>query len=142
MAVKGESRLQRRIQRRLKREFANLFIMKVHGNEFQRAGIPDLLLCLQGLFISLEVKMPKGRLSDVQKEVIREIKKAGGQAFVVEDPETAVQVIRRVLGEKRYVPEKASPATRKSGRVHHAEKVFRSLLQTTPGKDVHRRRRH
>lgn len=141
MARKGETRLQKRIQARLKREF-KCFIMKVHGNEFQMAGFPDLLICCAGLFFALEVKMPKGKVSAVQKEVMREIRKFGGFAKVVEDADTAVEFIRGILArESKMLVGVKAPAKRR-GRVLLHELSVRALLQAAPRKDIHRRRRH
>lgn len=34
----------------------NIYYIKVWGGGFQRAGIPDLIICLKGKFIAIELK--------------------------------------------------------------------------------------
>lgn len=141
MAKKGESRLQKRIHAAIAREFV-WFGFKVHGNEFQRAGIPDLVGCCAGLFFGLEVKMPKGRVSAVQYEVMREIRKAGGYAKVVEDAQTAITFMRRTLEKEGRLLEGLKTASKKRRGVHRRKTSVRALFQAAPRKDVHRRRRN
>lgn len=59
-------------------------VYKIHGgSQYQRAGIPDLLACVNGHFVAIEVKRPKGGIvSALQEENIRLINQAGGVAFV------------------------------------------------------------
>lgn len=40
---------------------------KIWGGGYQKAGIPDLILCVKGQFVSIEVKAPNGRPSELQK---------------------------------------------------------------------------
>lgn len=46
-------------------------------------GVPDILCCLNGIFIGLEVKTEKGKPSALQLRNIKQIKKASGIAGVV-----------------------------------------------------------
>lgn len=58
---------------------------KIHGNDdgFQEIGIPDLLVCYQGKFLGMEVKLPGEKLRPRQALVLRQIGAAGGIAVVV-----------------------------------------------------------
>lgn len=56
--------------------------MKVHGDMFQKAGVPDIIACINGKFVGIEVKRPGGRVSELQKHQIEQIQKSGGVAFV------------------------------------------------------------
>lgn len=68
--------------------------MKVHGDMFQKAGIPDILACINGRFVGIEVKRPTGgRVSELQKYHIEQIQKSGGVAFVA----TSVEEVRTYL---------------------------------------------
>lgn len=64
--------------------------MKVHGDMFQKSGVPDILACINGRFVGIEVKRPGGRLTELQKYNIEKIKAAGGVAFVA----TSVHEVR------------------------------------------------
>ena len=53
------------------------------GGGYTRAGVPDLLICCNGRFVAVEVKASTGKPSDLQLKKIRDIRKAGGVAFVL-----------------------------------------------------------
>ena len=68
--------------------------IKTHGNMFSRAGTPDILACVNGKFVAIEVKRPGGIMSALQKANIERIRQAGGVAFIaynVEDVEGNLQ---------------------------------------------------
>lgn len=68
--------------------------IKTHGNMFSRAGTPDILACVNGRFVAIEVKRPGGVISELQKANIELIRKVGGVAFIaysVEDVERNLQ---------------------------------------------------
>lgn len=75
------------------------FWFKVHGGPFQMAGLPDLLGCVQGRFIGIEVKRPSRmtNVSPIQQRMIQKINLNGGLAFVSCDPDTAVEEVNRFL---------------------------------------------
>lgn len=99
MTSKPESRLQLKIQRRLKRTFKKSFWFKVHGGPYQEAGIPDLLGCVRGKFIALEVKMPDGEEpTDLQTQQMIRIRQAKGCATVVTSEQEAVDAVFGALG--------------------------------------------
>lgn len=49
---------------------------------YQKAGVPDIIACLNGRFVGIEVKRPGGVISPLQQYNIDEIHKSGGEAFV------------------------------------------------------------
>lgn len=53
------------------------------GARFTKAGIPDLLYCVAGKFVAIEVKGQNGAPSELQLHTCKEINKAGGFAFVL-----------------------------------------------------------
>ena len=53
------------------------------GGGYTTAGVPDLLICCNGRFVAVEVKASTGKPSDLQLKKIRDIRKAGGVAFVL-----------------------------------------------------------
>jgi hypothetical protein len=68
------------------------------GGGFTKSGIPDLLICCNGRFIAAEVKSSTGSPTDLQRKKIREIRDAGGIAFVLypEHFETFKTMIQRI----------------------------------------------
>ena len=97
MSTQPESRLQRKIQDAIKAE--GYFVFKVHGSEYMMAGLPDLIVCAEGYFIGLEVKLPATRsnTSARQDYVHGLINAAGGKATVVCSPAEAIEVIHTTL---------------------------------------------
>jgi len=78
----AEKNFENKIKKFLKEQGA--WVLKYWGGgAFTKEGIPDLLVCLNGRFIAVEVKAPNGKLSELQKWNIEEIKKAGGIAMVL-----------------------------------------------------------
>lgn len=69
-------------------------------------GIPDLLICLDGLLIGIEIKFPRpgesveharARATSQQRRQIRLINDAGGMAGVVTSVQEALDLIRRAF---------------------------------------------
>lgn len=91
-----EKNFERRIVKALKQKGA--WILKTHGGAMQRGGIPDLLCCINGMFLGLELKASNGRVSELQKHNICEIRKSGGLAFVVypDDFDAVMELIDRM----------------------------------------------
>lgn len=78
-----ETKLQQQMQDYIKRTYPGSFVMKIHGNRFQKVGVPDLYVIINGVSMHIEVKCDYNKTSPVQDAVIREIKQAGGNACVV-----------------------------------------------------------
>jgi Holliday junction resolvase len=79
--------------------------MNVHGSLYA-VGIPDILGCLNGRFIAIEVKRPKATPRKIQKVTLRKIERAGGvtgYASTVQE----VKVILSVAG--LYDEQESSP---------------------------------
>lgn len=94
-----ESRLSRSILVDLRAE--GYFAFKVHGNEHMMAGLPDIIVCAEGLFIGLETKMPgkRSNTSARQDYVHDMIKLAGGRVYVVTSREEALLVVRNAISK-------------------------------------------
>ena len=100
MSSQAESQLSRKIMNALRAK--GIFCFKVHGSALMMAGLPDIIACVEGLFIGLETKMPDKRnnTSVRQKYVHDLVTASGGQVAVVCSPKEALQVIRDVLGDR------------------------------------------
>jgi hypothetical protein len=62
-----------------------LWWMKVHGGPMQRAGVHDYLLCVGGLFLSIELKHPTDMDSvatPLQRRMQYQVDQARGRAFL------------------------------------------------------------
>lgn len=69
------------------------FAWKQHGGQFGTAGLPDIILCLNGRFVALEVKTPSGKLTKLQESTLTKIKDAKGEAYKV----TSLQEVKEIL---------------------------------------------
>lgn len=59
------------------------FYVKFFANAYTKSGIPDVLACINGYFVGIEVKAPNGKPSEIQLYNVRKINAAGGFAFVL-----------------------------------------------------------
>lgn len=77
-----EKLFEEKVKRFLK-EQGCWFIKYWAGSKFTKSGIPDILACINGYFVGIEVKAQNGRPSDLQLYNVREIRDAGGFAFIL-----------------------------------------------------------
>ena len=91
-----ESKVTKSIMAYLKRR--GVWCFKVAGGPMQQRGVPDIICCVNGSFVALEVKRPgMGRLTELQALTIERIRDAGGVAEVVTSVEEAAAVIEEVV---------------------------------------------
>lgn len=76
-----EKRFEMKVRRYL--DEIGAWYLKTISNGYQKAGVPDLLICHKGKFIGVELKATHGRVSELQKHQIKQIKEAGGIALVI-----------------------------------------------------------
>jgi Holliday junction resolvase len=91
----SEADLIRKIQAYLK-TVPMLFSWKEHGGQYGTAGIPDIICCFNGRFVSFEVKIDKGKTTALQEVTIKKILAAGGTAVVVRSVEEVKRVIEQI----------------------------------------------
>lgn len=66
-----------------KMEAVNGWFFKVWGGGYQKAGIPDLLICVNGFFIAVELKAQNGTASELQKLNTSRINAARGIGIIL-----------------------------------------------------------
>lgn len=76
-----EKRFENKVKEYLKSK--GCWFVKFFANNFTKAGVPDLIVCVNGHFLAVEVKSSKGKPSALQLCNIEEIRKAGGTAIVL-----------------------------------------------------------
>ena len=76
----AEKIYENKIKRYLKE--SGCYCVKYHGNKFSTSGTPDILACVNGYFLGIEVKADSGKPSELQLVKIADIRKAGGFGFV------------------------------------------------------------
>lgn len=55
------------------------------ANGFGRAGIPDIICCVRGFFLAIELKAGKGKTTALQDREIMAINIHGGRAVVINE---------------------------------------------------------
>ena len=95
------SQSEKQIENQIKRYLDSIgaWYRKTHGNMFSKAGTPDILACINGRFVAIEVKRPGGIVSALQMANIKLIQQAGGVAFVAE----SLLEAKRHLEEERLI---------------------------------------
>lgn len=88
-----EKKIENEIKKYLKSIGA--YIVKHHGSRYSRVGVPDLLICYLGRFYGIEVKAPDEEPTDLQLYNIKQIKKAGGVAFIADNLPIVKQVFEK-----------------------------------------------
>ena len=106
----SERNLQTRIIKAIRQKYGkSVWVLKV--NDSTRVGIPDLIICFYGLFVSVEIKKhiwnnatkkyEQGReLTPMQEYNIKEINLAGGSAFMAYTLATVMKKLDRIYKMK------------------------------------------
>lgn len=110
----SEKLFENKIKKFLKDE--GCYFIKHFANSYTKSGIPDILACVNGHFVAIEVKGPSGKPSDLQLYNIREITKAGGIGVILypdqfevfkhlvnhlqKDGKTAARIISNSINER------------------------------------------
>ena len=69
------------------------------ANGFGRAGIPDIIACIDGHFIAIECKAGKGQTTALQDRELNAILNAGGTTYIAR--ENNIDELQQLLREKR-----------------------------------------
>ena len=86
-----EKHIENQIKKHLKQIGA--YYVKFHATGFTRSGVPDILACIGGRFVAIEVKQDAGRVSALQEAHQRQIRAAGGVSIIVWSYEGYLQAL-------------------------------------------------
>ena len=89
---------EKKVENKIKKYLDSLgaYYLKVHGSMYQPSGTPDILACINGRFVGIEVKRPNGgTVSALQKSKLKKIETAGGIALVVRSVEEVKNELER-----------------------------------------------
>ena len=110
----SENGLQAAIVKAVMRRHPSAWVFHPVGGPWQMTGVPDLILCVEGRFIGLEVKFIRpgesrdhavSRVTPGQRMQIRKINQAGGVAAAVMSVGEALGVIDRALSRRLPEPD-------------------------------------
>lgn len=79
--LKAEKIFEIKVKRYL--DSVGAWYVKFFANRYTESGIPDILACIDGHFVGVEVKAMDGKPSGLQLSKVGQIRKAGGFAFVL-----------------------------------------------------------
>jgi Holliday junction resolvase len=94
--VEGDtlSQLESKIQSRILKGLKEAGIYAHKNIATNRSGIPDIIACVDGAYVALEVKSPGGKPTELQLYNIEQIRKSGGIAEIVYSWEDVAKLIR------------------------------------------------
>lgn len=78
-----EAKVKASVVKLLKQYEVYYFFPATHG--FGRSGVPDIVCCMNGIFVAIECKAGNGKTTALQDREIKRIKENKGIAFVVNE---------------------------------------------------------
>ena len=96
MAQTPEWRVKKAVRLMLDKLGAYHFMPPANG--FGRAGIPDIIACIDGHFIAIECKAGKGTTTALQDRELNAILNAGGTTYIAR--ESNLDELQQLLGHK------------------------------------------
>lgn len=74
------------LENKIKKHLSNNkhYYIKTHGSVFGKVGVPDLVACINGKFVGIEIKNPNGKykVSKLQIYNLDSILKSGGYTLL------------------------------------------------------------
>jgi len=89
--------LEKQVENQIKKwlEQHNYWYFKVHGGPFQKVGVPDIIACISGRFVAIEVKRPSGGvISKLQQIQMERIKVNGGVVGVARSLDEFLKILK------------------------------------------------
>jgi Holliday junction resolvase len=97
MAETPESKVKTAVRKLL--DVLKIYHFMPPANGFGRAGIPDIIGCMDGHFIAIECKAGRGQTTPLQDRELNAILNAGGTVFIAR--EHNLDDLKLLLEEKR-----------------------------------------
>jgi hypothetical protein len=83
MAATPEGKVKAAVRKIL--DAADVYYFMPPGMGLGRAGIPDIICCMDGFFVAFELKAGKGKTTALQDREIAAINSHGGKAVVINE---------------------------------------------------------
>lgn len=80
--IAAEKQFENEIKKFLN-ELPKTWFFKYWAGPMSKAGIPDIIACVNGKLVGIEVKAPNGKPSELQKRNIRLINECGGLGYIL-----------------------------------------------------------
>lgn len=101
----GEKQFENKIKKYLQEQ--GCWYVKYFANRNTKAGVPDILACVNGCFVAIEVKGMNGKPSPLQIWNRKKIQEAEGIALILypdqfDDFKELIEALKKVEPEKVY----------------------------------------
>lgn len=98
MAATPESKVKAKCVAQLK-EMGAVYFFPVTGG-YGTSGVSDIVACYEGLYIAIECKAGKNKLSELQKMFLEKVAAAGGLALMINE-ENVMDLTKLILDTKQ-----------------------------------------
>lgn len=102
----AEKQFENKVKGYLKK-LPGCWFIKYWGGGMSKAGIPDILCCINGIFMSIELKASNGKPTELQKYNTRLINQAAGIGIILypEGFENFKNIIQEVIKCSSHIQE-------------------------------------
>lgn len=76
---------------------AGVYHFNPFGGGYGRAGIPDIIACVNGFFLAIECKAGKGKTTALQDRELKHIRRSCGVTMVVYDNDEDITRLADIL---------------------------------------------
>ena len=90
-----ESQFSKETIKWIKANYPDVMVANIHGSGWSIKGFPDLVLCIRGRFIALELKVGKNNMQPDQRVWKTIIERAGGQHYCPRSLTEVKEIIER-----------------------------------------------
>ena len=81
IVIPAEKTFENKVKKFLESEGA--YFVKFFANSYTKSGVPDILACINGYFVGVEVKAQQGKPSELQIYNVNKIREAGGCSIIL-----------------------------------------------------------
>lgn len=103
--MQPEAQLSKKIIDAINKAYAPNVLAEKNAGTVMGGNKLDISICLAGLYLELEVKMPGKKPTDRQRFRMRQVMAAGGRAGWTDSVEGALAFVKKATGEHPYNPE-------------------------------------
>lgn len=102
-----EKQFTNKVKSYLRQQPNTKFIKIWGGGKYQKAGIPDFIACINGIYFEIELKSSTGQASDLQKYNLRLTNQANGFGILLypEGFDQFKKIVKGVLNCNSHIPE-------------------------------------
>ena len=79
-----EAVVQKWVRDQLQKEYGEYCVyIKYHAGQYATRGVSDLIFCIHGIYVAIEVKTETGTPTKLQLRFLNSVKTAGGVAAII-----------------------------------------------------------